>query len=115
MVSGRSGDTIRNSCQRAVWLFALFACTQPPQRDFVLPRNLDDVRARLLQAIPEGREIAGARQWMEQHGFTCDPPLASAAEAHAQMCHALAADAGRNRWTIILIERDGRLADVQAR
>ena len=100
---------------RTLLLVALGSCTQPKQPDFVLPRNLDDLRGRLLQAIPEGRDIAGARQWMADHGFTCDPPLASAAEAHAQLCHAAGADAGRSRWTIILLERAGRLADVQTR
>jgi hypothetical protein len=99
---------------RTLLLVVLLGCTQPEERDFVVPRNVEDLRGRLIQQIPAGRDIAGARQWMAQHGFACDPPLASAADAHAQLCH-LRGDAGQSRWTVALIEREGRLADVQAR
>ena len=94
----------------------LAACGRNPAT-FVVPRNVEDVRARLLAGIPEGRDIAGARQFMADHGFTCEPPLPSATTAHAHPCHADAAhaDAGWARWTVTLFERNGRLADVQAR
>jgi hypothetical protein len=95
---------------RGASLILLLACTDPPQRTFVLPRDVEDLRARLLAAIPEGRDIAGAREWMRGHGFACDPPLPSAAEAHATVCH----PQGRS-WTVVLIDQNGRLQDVQAR
>lgn len=98
---------------RLLLLLSLLSCTEPKQRDFVLPKNVDDLRGRLLQQIPEGRDIAGARRWMEQHGFACEAPMASPVDAHAQECRATHADAGQGRWTVVLIERDGRLADVQ--
>ena len=84
---------------------------------FALPKNVEDVRARLLVYIPEGREIDGARDFMREHGFACDAPLPSATDAHAHLCRADAAhaDAGWSGWTVVLYERGGRLADVQAR
>jgi hypothetical protein len=94
------------------------ACTDPVQPAFQMPRNIEDARARLLVRIPEGRDIAGARAWMGEHGFHCDPPMPSAADAHAHVCRAEAdgrADAGWRAWTIELFERKGRLADVQVR
>jgi hypothetical protein len=100
-----------------LYLIALLAaCTSPPAT-FVAPRNLEDLRARLLVAIPEGRDIAGAREFMRVSGFACEPPLPSATDAHAHLCRAddAHADAGWARWSVVLIERRGRLADVQAR
>src|SRR5258708_23036688 len=60
----------------------LCACTDPP-RPFSLPKDIEDLRARLLVSIPEGRDIEGARAWMRDHGFQSDPPMPSAADAHA--------------------------------
>ena len=82
-----------------------------------MPRNIEDARGRLLVAIPEGREIEGARRWMREHGFRCDEPMPSAADAHAHLCKPSAApeDAGWRNWTVVLLERKGRLADVQVR
>ena len=90
------------------------ACTRP--QTFSMPRNVEDLRARLLIAI-EGLEIADARAFMAAHGFTCDAPLPSATDAHAHVCRADSshADAGWSRWSVTLFERAGRLADVQAR
>jgi len=99
-------------------LAALIACSGPKRPEFSWPRNVEDVRARLLVYIPEGREIGEARQWMREHGFDCDEPLPSATEARAHLCHASAtapADAGWRRWTVVLYERGGRLAEVSAR
>ncbi len=94
---------------RTAFLTLLFACTDPP-RPFSLPKDVEDLRARLLVSIPEGREIEGARAWMRDHGFQCDPPMPSAADAHASVCRV----AGKS-WTVVLLDRNGRLADVQAR
>jgi hypothetical protein len=94
----------------------LVACAEPVQPAFVMPKNIDDARGRLLVAIPEGREIAGARQWMSEHRYVCEPPMPSAADAHAHICKPEAtapADAGWRNWSIVLLERKGRLADVQ--
>ena len=93
------------------------ACSSGSPAAFVVPRNVEDARARLLAAIPAGRDIAGARAFMAEHGFACDPPLPSATDARAHPCHADAAhaDAGWARWSVVLIERAGRLADVAAR
>ena len=98
-------------------LFVLAACSGPKREPFSWPASIEDARARLLVYIPEGREIAGARQWMGEHGFSCDEPLPSATEARAHICHAApgGTDAGWQRWTIVLYERNGRLADVSAR
>jgi hypothetical protein len=52
---------------------------------------------------------------MAAHGFRCDAPLPSATEARAHVCRATVADAGWSRWSVFLFERQGRLADVQAR
>src|SRR5947208_2778078 len=79
-------------------------------RPFTLPRNIEDVRARLLATIPEGRDIAGARAWMTAHDFRCDVPLPSATDAHATICHV-----PEKSWTVVLIDKNGRLQDVQAR
>ncbi len=94
------------------------ACTSPKMQPFSMPKSVEDVRARLLVYIPEGREIGEARAWMREHGFTCDAPMPSATDAHAHVCHAdpsAPADAGWRTWTIVLYERKGRLADVSAR
>jgi len=103
---------------RVVALLLIAGCAEPVQPAFVMPRNIEDARGRLLQRIPEGREIAGARQWMSEHGFACEAPMPSAADAHAHICRAEAsapADAGWRGWTVVLLERRGRLADVQVR
>ena len=101
---------------RTYALLLLTACA-PELPPFAMPKHAEDVRARLLVYIPEGRDIASARGWMRDHGFACDPPLPSATDAHAHVCHAADAppDAGWRKWTIVLYERRGRLADVQAR
>ncbi|TMA26185.1 MAG: hypothetical protein E6J78_14880 [Deltaproteobacteria bacterium] len=95
---------------RGASIVLLFACSGSPPPSFVLPRNVEDLRARLLAGIPEGREIGGARSWMREHGFACEPPLPSATDAHASVCKV----AGKT-WTVVLIEKNGRLQDVQAR
>ena len=104
---------------RAATLLLVAACTEPVQPAFVMPKNIEDARARLLVRIPEGREIAGARAWMSEHGFVCDAPMPSAADAHAHVCRAseatTPADAGWRSWTVELFERKGRLADLQVR
>jgi len=98
-------------------LLALAACSGPKLEPFSWPANIEDARARLLVHIPEGREIAGAREWMREHGFTCDEPLPSATDARAHICRASpgGADAGWRRWTVVLYERRGRMADVSVR
>jgi hypothetical protein len=97
---------------------AVLCCNSPKRPPFAWPKNPEDVRASLLIYIPEGRDIAGARAWMAEHGFDCDAPMASATNAHAHVCHAAKsapADAGWSRWTVVLYERRGRLADAEAR
>jgi hypothetical protein len=96
---------------------ALASCSGPRREPFSWPKNIEDARARLLVYIPEGREIAGAREWMRDHGFSCDVPLPSATDARAHICHATGAppDAGWRGWTVVLYERRGRLADVSTR
>ena len=94
------------------------SCSGPKREPFSWPANIEDARARLLVYIPEGREIEGARQWMREHGFACDEPLPSATDARAHVCQADAgapADAGFRKWTIVLYERGGRLADVSTK
>ena len=101
-----------------LFVLALLACSGPKREPFAWPKNAEDARARLLVYIPEGREIEGARQWMAEHAFACDPPLPSATDAHAHICRPEAgapADAGWRTWTVVLYERRGRLADVSAR
>ena len=103
---------------RHLLALALIGCSGPTRPPFSWPRNAEDVRARLLIYIPEGREIEGARQWMAGHGFRCDAPIPSATDAHAHLCQAgpdAPADAGWRAWTVVLYERQGRLADVSAR
>jgi hypothetical protein len=95
---------------RVAALILLCACSDPPARPFTLPANVEDLRARMLVAIPEGREMAGALSWMQAHGFPCEAPLPSATDAHATVCRVPA-----RGWTIVLIEKNGRLQDVQAR
>jgi hypothetical protein len=97
---------------------AVAACSGPKREPFSWPRNIEDVRARLLVYIPEGRQIEGARHWMGDHGFACDPALPSATHARAHVCRAGAdtpADAGWRKWTVVLYERQGRLADVSTK
>ena len=95
---------------RAALVLALCACSDPASRPFAMPKNVEDLRARLLAGIPEGRDIAGAREWMRANGFTCEAPLPSASDAHAAVCRV----AGKP-WTVVLIDRNGRLQDVQVR
>jgi hypothetical protein len=99
---------------RAILLLAFLACTDPKLGAFTMPRDLENVRTRLLPFV-EGHEIAEARAFLRDHGFQCDAPMPSATDAHAHICSAIVADAGWSRWTIVLIERRGRVADVQAR
>ena len=97
---------------------ALASCSGPRKEPFSWPANIEDARARLLVHIPEGREIDQAHQWMRDHGFQCDPPLPSATDARAHICRATPgapADAGWRQWTVVLYERQGRLADVSTR
>jgi len=99
-------------------VLALAGCKGPVRPPFAWPKNAEDVRARLLVYVPEGREIEGARQWMGEHGFACEAPLPSATDAHAHLCRARAdapADAGWRSWTVVLYERGGRLADVSVK
>ncbi|HEY6912538.1 MAG TPA: hypothetical protein VI356_24365 [Myxococcales bacterium] len=101
---------------RRLCLLVLFACA-PKLPPFSMPKEIDNVRGRLLMYIPEGREIGEARQWMGAHQFACDAPMPSATDAHAHVCRAAAsvpADAPWRSWTIVLYERRGRLADVSA-
>ena len=102
--------------RRLVLLSLLLACTDPPARKFVLPASIEDARARFLVAIPEGREIAAARAWMEDHSFACGLPAPSG-RGFASECRARdpAADAGFGNWEVTLYDRNGRLADVQVR
>jgi hypothetical protein len=114
--------------KRELLVLLMAACSNPPERPFVMPRNIEDARGRLIAAIPEGRDIAGARQWMHDHGFTCSPPApwtgadgkspadTAATPGFAHACHPDATaspDAGWHKWTVVLIERKGRLADLQ--
>jgi len=96
---------------------ALASCSGPRREPFSWPRNVEDVRARLLVYIPEGSEIDRARSWMRDQRFECDPPPPSATDARAHICHAVGApaDAGWRGWTVVLYERSGRLADVSIR
>lgn len=99
-------------------MLALIGCSGPKRPPFSWPKNVEDVRAKLLVYVPEGRDIAGARQWMSEHGFACDEPFPSATDAHAHVCHAAPdtpGDAGWRSWTVVLYERRGRLADISAR
>jgi len=101
-----------------LFLLALVACSGPKRPPFAWPKNIEDARAMLLVYIPEGREIAGAREWMAEQRFTCDAPLPSATNAHAHVCRpdaSVPADAGFRSWTVVLYERGGRLADVSVR
>ncbi len=101
---------------RTLLLLGLLGCTDPRLGEFALPKRLDDLRGRLLPFV-EGHPIGEARAFLHSHGFDCEAPLPSATDAHAHVCHAAAApaDAGRRNWTVVLLERNGRVADVQAR
>jgi hypothetical protein len=105
-------------CPVFVLALTVLSCSGPKREPFAWPKDVENLRARLLVYIPEGREIEGARQWMAEHGFACEPPLPSATDAHAHVCHAAQsapADAGWRSWTVVLYERRGRLQDVSAR
>ena len=93
--------------RRIVLLTVFLACTEPKQRDFTMPRSVEDVRGRLLPFV-EGHPIGEAREFLVKHGLACDEPLPSATDAHAHVCHS-------GPRTVILIERNTRVADVQAR
>ena len=101
--------------RRALLLVASLACTQPQLGEFKMPRNIEDVRGRLLPFV-EGHRIEEAREFLRGHGFDCEG-LPSATDAHAHVCRAVAApaDAGWRHWTIVMFERGGRVADVQVR
>jgi hypothetical protein len=98
----------------ALTALLLLACTDPRLGAFTMPKNLENVRGRLLPFV-EGHDVAKARAFLKDHGFDCDPPLPSATDAHAHLCHASVSDAGWSHWTIVLLERRGRIADIQAR
>lgn len=99
---------------RTILLLALLACTDPTPGAFKMPRDPENLRARLLPRL-EGHPIDEARTFLRDQGFSCDPPLPSAAEAHAHLCHAAAQDAAWTRWSVVLLDRSGRVADVQVR
>ena len=82
------------------------ACTEPAQT-FVVPKNPEDVRGRFLTQV-EGHPIADARAFFAKHGIACDEALRSATEARAHVCHV-----PDRKWSIVLYERNGRVADVQ--
>ena len=93
---------------------ALAGCSDAKLGAFRMPREMDNLRGRLLPYL-EGHPIGEARTFLDDQGFRCDAPLASAADAHAHLCRATTADAGWSRWSLVLIERSGRVADVQVR
>jgi hypothetical protein len=93
--------------RRIVLLTVIAACSEPKQRDFTMPRSVEDVRGRLLPYV-EGHPISEGREFLVKHGMTCDEPLPSATDAHAHVCH-------EKDRTVVLIEKNGRVADVQAR
>lgn len=96
--------------QRIAAALALaISCTDPHLKELSLPRNVEDVRGRLLPYV-EGHEISVARDFLARHGFACEEPLPSASDAHVQLCH----PQGRS-WVLEVYERRGRVADVQAR
>jgi hypothetical protein len=118
----------RRVAQAIAAALALVACA-PKQPPFQMPKNMEDARGRLLPRI-EGRDIGGARDFMREHGFVCDQPVAwerpdgkspadtAATPGFTHACHAEAtapADAGWRSWTIVLLERKGRVADIQVR
>ena len=99
---------------RTVLCLALVACSDPPTPAFKMPRDLESLRGRLLPSV-EGHPIAEALAYLRERGFDCAAPLPSAADAHVHPCRATALDAGWSRWSVVLIERSGRVADVQVR
>src|SRR5258706_5028700 len=94
---------------RTLLLLGLLGCTDPRLGEFALPKRLDDLRGRLLPFV-EGHPIAEARAFLQAHGFECEPPLPSATDAHAHVCHAAAApaDAGWRNLTVAFFGRNGR-------
>ncbi len=99
---------------RTLLLLTALGCSDAKLGAFHMPREMDNLRGRLLPYL-EGHPIGEARTFLREEGFRCDAPLASAADAHAHLCQATAADAGWSRWNLVLIERSGRVADVQVR
>ena len=84
------------SLRVTVGTLALLTCCEPKQRDFVMPRSVEDVRARLLPFV-EGHPIGEARAFMQAHGLACD----------ANICHS-------GKRSVVLIEQNGRVRDVRA-
>jgi hypothetical protein len=114
--------------RRVLCALALAACA-PQQPPFQMPKDIENARGRLLPRI-EGHDIAYARAFMGEHGFACGQPApwvapdgkspadTAATPGLAHVCRAEAtapADAGWRSWTIVLLERKGRVADVQVR
>ena len=93
---------------------ALAGCSDAKLGAFRMPHQMENLRGRLLPYL-EGHPIAEARTFLRDQGFQCEAPLPSAADAHVHRCQATAADAGWSRWTLVLIERSGRVADLQVR
>ena len=91
---------------RVMALTLLLACSEPKQ-PFSLPKSPEDVRGRLLTQV-EGHPIADARALLAEHGIACDAPLPSATDARAHVCHP-----PERKWSIVLYERNARVADVQ--
>lgn len=94
--------------------FALAGCSDAKLGAFRMPREMENLRGRLLPFL-EGHPIAESRTFLRDQGFQCDAPQPSAADAHVHRCHATTPDAGWSRWTLVLIERSGRVADLQVR
>jgi len=91
----------------ALVCLAILGCSEPRQPDFTMPKNVEDVRGRLLPFV-EGHPIGEAREFLVKHGMACDEPMPSATDAHAHVCHA-------GPRTVVLIETNGRVADLQVR
>lgn len=91
---------------RVTALTLLVACSAP-KMVFSVPKNPEDVRGRLLTQV-EGHPIGDAVALFAAHGIPCDPPLPSATAARAHVCHP-----PQRKWSIVLYERNARVADVQ--
>ena len=91
---------------RVTLVTAVLACSEPRQT-FVVPKNPEDVRGRLLTLV-EGHTIDDARALFQRHGIPCDAPLPSATDARAHVCHP-----PDRAWHLVLYERNGRVQDVQ--
>ena len=91
---------------RVTLVTAVLACSEPRQT-FVVPKNPEDVRGRLLTLV-EGHPIGDALALFQTHAIPCDPPLPSATAARVHICHP-----PERKWRLVLYERDGRVQDVQ--